>query len=170
MKRLLLILPLLLLGADTQEIEGWKVFQGAWEGTGKTLRSSRGTIIWQQEAKRSIEFSCTLCIHDPGEWKYLAFLWGWDGTGGNIEKRNHLVISQTMLTLENQKTGKAETVKFDFPIGKPIVIKGKILPTGASLVVGKNQIASKNLEGLENFALHVNGPDVMFDKIVIRAR
>ncbi|MEW6360357.1 MAG: hypothetical protein AB1696_28750 [Planctomycetota bacterium] len=171
MRRLLLILPLLLIAADApQEIEGWKVFNGKWEGNGKSLRSSVGTIIWQREAKRSIEFSCVLCVHNPGDWKYLAVFWGWDGAKEGIENRNQLYIRSTELILQDRKTGKSVTVPFDFPVGKPMVIKGKILPTSAVFMVGKNQLTSKDLSGLENFALHVNGPDVTFDNISIRAR
>jgi len=157
---------------DKEAIEGWKVMHGNWECSDKLLRSSGGTIVTTKEAKRSLLFSATVRVAEFPAGKCFGLFWGWSASEEGYNERNQLIIYADSISLSDsrQKGGSAK-VKFDWPVGKPVKIKGKITPTGAVFQIGTIRITPKTpLDGLQNFALHTNGPDVSFSSVAVKAR
>ncbi|MEW6355710.1 MAG: hypothetical protein AB1696_05255 [Planctomycetota bacterium] len=173
MKRLVLIVPLLCLAADGPEIEGWKVFNGKWTGTTKDLHSSTGTIVWGQEAKKSIEFSFKLRIANFGsEGKgVVALFWGWPSDDRiNSERNSLLVYPHKVFFCDSRQPSGMQKFDYDWSLDKTIQIKGKILPKSGQIMVGTNKLVCNKLNGLGPFALHVNGAEAYFSDIVVKTR
>ncbi|MEW6360096.1 MAG: hypothetical protein AB1696_27420 [Planctomycetota bacterium] len=173
MKRLMLILPLLLLAADEKEIRGWKVVEGSYQKEGGGVRTSFITMEYEEPIKKTVTMTFRLNIR---EWKdglkgYSFFGIGWQ-TGIKGKARLQMVFN---------KDGRVRASAYPDDPAVPPQSALCILSRGAHrimLAITREGVSCKADSTIIKFALpaqdmgkltfYLNGPDIVVSDIRIK--
>jgi len=175
MRRLLIVLPVLLLAAGKKDdLDKWTETWGKWNREGGVLHTDNGIVVYPCEGKRGFSLSCKFFIHKwvpTDQPRYLCVFWAFKGTSPkepNFEDRQTLWIRPSEIVFEGPPKQSSDVAT---PVGKEIPVAIKSVSGKTQITVGKTRFMTfARYSSPDKLALMIRNADAEIRKLKVKTK